>query len=208
MISAEGGEKLKLVNAVGRLGQGLAAVLLASVDRRFEPYFSYYKAMQLVDPSAPVAFAGAEGRKTQVAFEDLCGRFDLDPKEVKRELALLQNRLQHRSTELQRDCELSLLRLYHKLEEQGKLRDYPNAKQFVQCVFSTPLTTVKVETLFSVMGYNKSGSRCNMRDDTTAAIAQVQHLEPQLEDPGNPTRTMRINTEKALLHDLAPTHQR
>jgi hypothetical protein len=88
------------------------------------------------------------------------------------------------------------------------LGDYPSAKKFAQYVFSTPLTTVKVESLFSVMGYNKYGSRCNMRDDTTAAIAQVQQLEPQLDDPANPAKTMRINTEKALLHNLAPTRQR
>ena len=164
--------------------------------------------MQLVGPSAPVSFAGAEGRKTQGAFEDLCGVFDLNPKGAKRELTLLQNRLQHRSAGLQRDCELSLLRLCHKVEEQGKLSDYPNAKEFAQCVLSTPLTTVKVEALFSVMGYNKSRPRCNMRGGTTAAIAQVQHLESQLGGPGNSTRAVRINTEKALLHDLAPTHKR
>ena len=43
---------------------------------------------------------------------------------------------------------------------------------------------VKVESLFSVMNYNKSGSRCGLLDSTVAAIAQVQSLERQLTGVG------------------------
>ena len=105
-------------------------------------------------------------------------------------------------------CKANLLRYYYDLEAEGKLDGYPNAKQFVICVFSTPVTTVKVESLFSVMNYNKSGSRCRLNDSTVAAIAQVQLLQPQLTGIREGAKTMQIDTEKALDHKLPPSARR
>jgi hypothetical protein len=88
------------------------------------------------------------------------------------------------------------------IEAKGILGDYPKAKQFVICVFSTLVTTVKVESLFSVMNYN---ARCGLKDSTVAASAQVQLLQPQLTGIGEGAKTMQIDTEKALDHKLPPS---
>jgi hypothetical protein len=74
------------------------------------------------------------------------------------------------------------------------------------CLFDT--CDVKVETLFSVTNYNKSGSWCNMLDSTVAAIAQVQQLEPQLLATGEAAQTMGIDTAAALEHALPSNARR
>jgi hypothetical protein len=63
-------------------------------------------------------------------------------------------------------CKRNLLRYHHELEADGRLGDFPSTKRFAMCVFSTPVTTVKVESLFSVMKYNKCRSRCGLLDST------------------------------------------
>jgi hypothetical protein len=75
-------------------------------------------------------------------------------------------------------------------------------------MFSAPVTTVKVESLFSVMNYNKSGSRCRLLDSTVAAIAQVQSLERQLTGVGEGAEAMLIDTAKALDHELPQSAKR
>jgi hypothetical protein len=70
------------------------------------------------------------------------------------------------------------------------------------------VSTVKVESLFSVMNYNKSGCRSRLNDSTVCAIAQVQMLEPQLLATGVGATSMKIDTSKALDHTLPPTAQR
>jgi hypothetical protein len=61
-------------------------------------------------------------------------------------------------------CKANLPRYDYDLEAEGKLDDYPNAKQFVICVFSTHVTAVKAESLFSVIDCNKRGSRRGLKD--------------------------------------------
>ena len=88
---------------------------------------------------------------------------------------------------------------------------YPQAAHFARCVFSTPITTVKVEPLFSVMNYNKSKSRCGMNDSTVVAVTQAKELSSPLGDPmstlGAGVRAV-FDDAKAIRHDLAPTHRR
>jgi hypothetical protein len=127
---------------------------------------------------------------------------------VKSDLAMLRTKYNASGSDTKVLCKVNLLRYYHNLQAEGLLVDFPRAKKFAMCVFSTPVTTVKVESLFSVMNYNKSGSRSGLHDATVAAIAQVQLLQPQLTGFGEGTQTMQIDTQKALDHRLPPSARR
>ena len=136
-------------------------------------------------PPAVVGVHVLEETKARGSTRTLCsawfaGRFDVEPAAVKSDLARIQTKHNAAGSDKKALCKENLLRYYHELEAEGLLVDFPHAKKFVMCVFSTPVTTVKVESLFSVMNYNKSGSRSGLADSTVAAIAQCQMLQPQL----------------------------
>jgi hypothetical protein len=50
--------------------------------------------------------------------------------------------------------------------------------------------------MFSVINYNKSGSRCGLKNSTVAAIVQVQLLQRLLTGFGKGAKTMQIDNEK------------
>ena len=145
-IDDEGGKKYKLANAIDSLGDELASIVVSSLTKMFSQYWSH--SMVFIDPSCDID-AGAD---TAAAFADLCGRFEVDCVNTQRELVRLQNYHETTTRALKDHCGKNLLRYYHTLNEAGKLEMFPHAKKVVLCVFSTPLTTVKVEPLFSVMG--------------------------------------------------------
>jgi hypothetical protein len=104
--------------------------------------------MKMADPSA----VARPGHEVDEAFENLCkNRFELDPSAVKSELARIRIKCSASGRDQKALCKRNLLRYYHELEVDGRLDDFPSAKRFVMCALSTPVTTVKVESLFSVM---------------------------------------------------------
>jgi hypothetical protein len=109
------------------------------------------------------------------------------------------------------NCSKNLLRFYRQWHQAGKMERWPQASEFIRCVFCCPITTVKVESMFSIMNYNKSGSRCRMADDTVCAVVQLKDLTNPLADPnckkGYGARAA-LNETKALEHDLPPTFRR
>jgi hypothetical protein len=95
--------------------------------------------MEKADPSA----VARPGHEVDEAFVDLSA--------VKSELVRIRMKYSASGRDQKALCTRNLLRYYHELEVDGRLDDFPSAKRFVMCVFSTPVTTVKVESLFSGM---------------------------------------------------------
>ena len=79
-----------------------------------------------------------------------------------------------------------------------------NLESFAQVVFILPVETVLIESLFSVMNYNKDKTRSSLKDETVANIIHTKDLEPVVGNPAQPfSQEAVLNTERALEHKLA-----
>ena len=77
-------------------------------------------------------------------------------------------------------------------------------ESFAQVVFILPFEDVFIESLFSVMNYNKDKTRSRLKDESVANIIHTKDLEPVVGDPAKPfSQEAVLNTKRALMHKLA-----
>jgi hypothetical protein len=167
MLSEEKGELVKLLDQVGA---SFAKCTIASLQKRFgHTYLQYYDAMALIDPLAPELDDADMGR-AWAAAEVLCDVNGIEFAPAKAAIKLLQEVAAGEMDRTEKvGCRANLLRWYN--ENQCNL-PLP-LKEYAQMVFSIPFETVLIESLFSIMNYNKSGRRCSMAD---ASVESVLHL--------------------------------
>ena len=68
------------------------------------------------------------------------------------------------------ECRQNLLRFYHdKVKANIAGTRYPLVEEFAQIVFVLPVDTVLVESLFSIMKYNKNATRSSTGDAKVCA---------------------------------------
>ena len=81
---------------------------------------------------------------------------------------------------------------------------YHHLEQYAAVVFILPYETVLIESLFSIMNYNKSKSRLRLLDTSVANIIHIKDLEPIIADPSQAFSPEAVlNTKRALEHKLA-----
>ena len=81
---------------------------------------------------------------------------------------------------------------------------YHHLEQYAAVVFILPYKTVLIESLFSIMNYNKTKSRSRLLDTSVANIIHTKDLEPIIADPSQAFSPEAVlNTKRALEHKLA-----
>lgn len=106
----DGYAKEELVRSVDLILHRLAEKFIASFDSRFAPYIEIYRAMELIDPTAPDR---AVTRETWDAVRLICKCFKLDYTQTKKEITSMRRdavELSRRDTQL---CKENLLKYYH-----------------------------------------------------------------------------------------------
>lgn len=84
----------------------------------------------------------------------------------------------------------------------GTRRRQPES--FAAIVFILPWETVLIESLFSVMNYNKDKTRSSLADTSVANIIHTKDLEPVLADAKQAfSPEIVLNMKRALEHKLA-----
>ena len=79
-----------------------------------------------------------------------------------------------------------------------------NLESFAQVALILPVETVLIESLFSVMNYNKDKTRSSLKDESVANIIHTKDLEPVVGNPAQPfSQEAVLNTKRALEHKLA-----
>ena len=197
--------KTALVVKVDEIAANFATMFIEISRARIAPYYAFYSAAELIDPntiSRPIV------QQTWEAVRVLCERNDIDFDALRDELLRFRAAASIGSWRAL-DCKKNLLRMYHA----GEFKGYPVVSNFAALVFVLPFCNALVESLFSVMKYNKSATRSSLKLDTLAAIAHLHDAKAVLADAKagehGYARTMgafgdapQLDFEEALEHEL------
>ena len=113
----------------------------------------YMFSMELIDPTAPW---GAISKETWEAVEVICNRYDLDYTNVRREILEMRDGSVDLSIADGALCEHNLLSFYRNNYNNlpvDQRRYY--LESYAKVTFQLPFETVLIESLFSVMNYDK-----------------------------------------------------
>lgn len=168
---------------------------------RLEPYLCALEAYEIVDPSVDIQ-SFSDGARDET--REICSLHGISYDELMEDLRVIRGRFSEANAAKRRLCKVNLLRLYHEYKVEGSLDDCPALVDYACAVFSQPIVTVFVETLFSGMKYNQSGSRSSVTDEKVVAILKTKDLENPLADCMHPTPP-QMSFRKALDHELPPT---
>ena len=199
-------DKHDLVDAVDAIGKSFASDVVKRMDARIKVYMPYYCAMELIDPTAPDM---PVKDSTWAAVKDLCDRYTLNFKELKTEIIEMRGDAEELSRKDTIACRQNLLRYYHDRvqdipEGSGGAKRYLKVEAYARIVFILPFETVLVESLFSIMNYNKDKTRSTLADSKVEAIIHTKAAVPAL---GDPTAVFApeliLDTNKSLDHSLS-----
>ena len=75
---------------------------------------------------------------------------------------------------------------------------------YAQVVFQMPFETVLIESLFSIMNYNKDKKRANLNDKTVASVIHVRDIPSVLEGSFSDfeSEDLRLDITRATKHEL------
>ena len=79
-----------------------------------------------------------------------------------------------------------------------------NIEYYTQVVFQMPFETVLIESLFSIMNYNKDKKRANLNDQTIASVIHVRDIPSVLEGSFSDFKSenLKLDIIRAKKHDL------
>ena len=85
------------------------------------------------------------------------------------------------------------------LQRKKYLESYANA------IFQLPFETVLIESLFSIMNYNKDKKRASLNDATVAGVLHTRDIPPTLDHSLNAfnEESLKLNIEKCHNHQLS-----
>ena len=190
-----------LVKEMDKLGHIFPTKLGDSFDVRFAPYMGYYHAMELIDQTAPAQFPVG----TWERVEDVCGRYNLSYVNVQSEIRGMRDDAVDLSLQEVTMCKVNLLKFY-----RDKYLSLPVARRRVHldgyaCViFQLPFETVLIESLFSIMNYNKDKKRARLSDKSVESVIHARDIAKvtdNVAEPFAPT-DVNIDLERALDHRL------
>ena len=141
-----------LVKEIDKLGHIFATKLVDSIGVRFAPYMGYYHAMELIDPTAPANIPDG----TWERVEDICNRYNLSYVNVRSEIRRMRDDAVDLSLHELTMCKANLLKFYRdKYLSSSAEKRYIHLDSYARVVFQLPFETVLIESLFSIMNYNK-----------------------------------------------------
>ena len=193
--------KERLVHYLERISKDVANELVKGLENQLLPYMSFYSAMELIDPTAP---GGPVSIKTWEAVEILCKKYHLDYTNVRREILEMRDNSVDLSIADGALCKSNLLSFYRNNYNNlpvGQRRYCLEA--YAKVIFQLPFETVLIESLFSIMNYNKDKKRSRLKDSTMADIIHTKDLpaivDTKLEGFDN---NIQLDIENAYNHRL------
>jgi len=164
---SDGGSKPNLVAAVDKVISEIAGTLADKIEERICPYMPAVEVFEMIDPSCKDVDFAAKMNDDEIINEGikLCKRFSqgkvgneiLTWESVVGQLVEIRIQFDGCTQSDTENCSKNLLRFYREWQNAGKMEPWSQAAEFIRCVFCCPITTVKVESMFSIMNYNKSG---------------------------------------------------
>ena len=171
--------KVSLINNIDMIANNVANELLNSLQVRLEPYMQFYLAMELIDPTAP---ASDPSPGTWSAVKEICIKYDLEYTNVRREIIEMRDDVIDLNNADIAKCKKNLLGYYKNnfltLPENARKI---NLEYYAQVVFQMSTETVLIESLFSIMNYNKDKKRANLNDKTVASVIHIRDIPSVLE---------------------------
>jgi hypothetical protein len=195
-----------LVAGVDAIGKQFASDIVSGMDQRTKVYMPYYLAMELIDPTAPDTVVS---NTTWSAVEDLCDRYSLDFNELRSEIIEMRGDAVDLNRRDAQACKQNLLCFYnHRVQDvpvgSGGAKRYLKVEAYARVVFTLPFETVLIESLFSIMNYNKDKTRSSLADSKVAAIIHTKAAVPTLGDPTAVfAPNLILDTNKSLDHRLS-----
>ena len=169
--------KVQLVDEVDAIAMAFAKAIVKSARARFAPYIAFYEAAALIDP----LHAAVPDDTVWAAVQLLCERNGLDYDEVHDSIVGFRATVPlYLSPQQTRGCRENLLKMYF----DKNFIAHEGVEKFAVVVFVMPLTQALVESLFSIMGYNKSAQRASLSDESTAAVVHLHDAVDVLADTG------------------------
>ena len=184
-----------------KLGSMFANKLGASFDTRFEPYMGYYHAMELIDPTAPAQIPDG----TWERVEDICDRYNLSYKNVRSEIRGMRDDAVDLSLQEDNMCKVNLLKFYRdKYLSSPVARRCVHLDGYARVIFQLPFETVLIESLFSIMNYNKDKKRARLNNKSVESVIHARDIAEvtnNIAAPFAPTN-VDIDLQRALDHRL------
>lgn len=194
-------DKEDLVKEMDKLGHIFATKLGQSLDTRLKSYMGYYHAMELIDPTSPAHIPNGTWEKV----EDICNRYNLSFASVQSEIRAMRDDTVSLSLQEITMCKVNLLRFYrdkHLSTPEGRRRVHLD--RYAQVVFQLPFETVLIESLFSIMNYNKDKKRESLLDESVASVLHVRDIPKVTKNVAAPfaESDLTIDLKSALDHRL------
>ena len=158
--------------------------------------------MELIDPT------GSRGNPldtTWIAVEDICKKHNLNYIQVRSELLEMRDDSEDLSQADVSLCKSNLLQFYSMNvntlpDSQRKL----SLEAYAQVIFQLPIETVLIESLFSIMNYNKDKKRSRLNDETVANIIHTRDIKNSIDNVYDSFSQddISLDTDRASLHRL------
>jgi hypothetical protein len=181
----EAENKNELVAVVKREARSFASVFVASVKRRLSSTWNHLQCLELIDPLGPCHLTYAKPPVWR-ALRDLYGRRGIEA-ETGKTFADCREEILHMRASAQdldpqsRALIRSDLCAYLRERREGFVVTYdtsptPAYDALCAAIFSIPLSSSFVESLFSKMVYNQSKIRSSLKDQTMSDILHVHDV--------------------------------
>ena len=176
--------KSDLVRLVKQECRSFSSVLVASLCSRMRPTWQYLQAMELIDPLGPDM---DQYVTTAVwdALKDLCRRRGIDFHKCKDDIVTIRAEAPDLDRQSQAMIRMDLcgymrdrLQMYQMTSTPSPTPEYD---RLCRAIFSIPLTSSFVESLFSKMTYNQSKIRSRLCDSKMSSILHLH--DSTLPDP-------------------------
>ena len=190
-----------LVKEMDKLGHIFATKLGDSFDVRFAPYMGYYHAMELIDPTAPASIPDG----TWEMVEDICNRYNLSYANVKSEIRRMRDDAVDLSLQEITMCKANLLKFYRdKYLSSSEERRCIHLNSYARVIFQLPFETVLIESLFSIMNYNKDKKRASLNDKSVESVIHTRDIPKVTKNVAAPfaQNNLSIDLQRALDHRL------
>ena len=194
--------KALLVNYMDKIAHNVAKQLLKSLQVRLKPYMSFYLAMELIDPTAPATDHSAD---TWSAVKDICIKYELEYTMVRKEIIEMRDDVIDLNNADISNCKKKLLGYYkNNLLTLPKNARRKHLECYAQVVFQMPFETVLIESLFSIMNYNKDKKRANLNDKTVASVIHIRDIPSILEGSFSDFKSENLSLDmtRATKHEL------
>ena len=195
-----------LVNMIKTECRSFASVFHHSAKERLKSTWNYIQCLELIDPMGP-DFKTYTSDSVWDALKDLCVRRNLDFDECREDIVHLRSIVPNLDSTSQDLIVTNLCEFCRRRRSTfvntSTPSPTPEYDKLCAAIFSIPLTSAFVETLFSKMAYNQHKVRASLKDKTMSSILHIQ--DAVLPDPQERLRNsvcLKLMTPKSFKDKL------